>query len=191
MKIIDIIKGDKPSLSFEVFPPKTSDNFESVKEATQEIALLKPSYMSVTYGAGGGTSEYTVNIAENLEKNFGVPTLAHLSCVSSTKDEIHKQLDILKSRGISNILALRGDIPDGMSREHLDYHYASELTAEIKTYGGFCIGAACYPESHPESPRKKLYTGAGRVIRLGCGEAYSHREPFTYASAARERREPC
>ena len=86
MKIIDIITADKPSLSFEVFPPKTSDNFESVKEATQEIARLSPSYMSVTYGAGGGTSEYTVNIAENLEKNYGVPTLAHLSCVSSTKD---------------------------------------------------------------------------------------------------------
>ena len=151
MKIIDIITADKPSLSFEVFPPKTSDTFESVKTATQEIALLKPSYMSVTYGAGGGTSEYTVNIAENLEKNFGVPTLAHLSCVSSTKDEIHKQLDILKDKGISNILALRGDMPDGMHRNHLDYHYASELTAEIKAYGGFCIGAACYPESHPES----------------------------------------
>lgn len=151
MKIIDIITADKPSLSFEVFPPKTSDTLESVRQATQEIALLNPSYMSVTYGAGGGTSEYTVNIAENLEKNFGIPTLAHLSCVSSTKDEIHKQLDILKSRGISNILALRGDIPEGMSRDNLDYHYASELTAEIKAYGNFCIGAACYPESHPES----------------------------------------
>ena len=151
MKIIDIIKADKPSLSFEVFPPKTSDNFESVKEATQEIALLKPSYMSVTYGAGGGTSEFTANIAENLQKNFGVPTLAHLSCVSSTKDEIHKQLEILKTKGINNILALRGDMPEGMSRENLDYHYASELTREIKEYGGFCIGSACYPESHPES----------------------------------------
>ena len=151
MKIIDIITGDKPSLSFEVFPPKTSDAFGSVKTATEEIALLSPSYMSVTYGAGGGTSEFTVNIAENLEKNCGVPALAHLSCVSSTKAEIKAQLDTLREKGIENILALRGDMPEGMSKDNLDYHYASELTREIKAYGGFCIGAACYPESHPES----------------------------------------
>ncbi len=151
MKIIDIITRDKPSLSFEVFPPKTSDAFDSVKTATEEIALLSPSYMSVTYGAGGGTSEFTVNIAENLEKNCSVPALAHLSCVSSTKAEIEAQLDTLRAKGIENILALRGDMPEGMTRDHLDYHYASELTREIKAYGGFCIGAACYPESHPES----------------------------------------
>lgn len=151
MKIIDVITGDRPSLSFEVFPPKTSDNFESVKQATEEIALLSPSYMSVTYGAGGGTSEYTVSIAENIQKKFAVPVLAHLSCVSSTKAEIHSQLDKLREKGIENILSLRGDIPENMSKEHLDYHYASELTKEIKEYGGFCIGAACYPESHPES----------------------------------------
>lgn len=151
MKIIDIIKAEKPSLSFEVFPPKTNDTFESVKKATEEIALLKPSYMSVTYGAGGGTSQHTVSIAENLQKNFSVPSLAHLSCVSSTKDEIKSQLNLLKEKGIENILALRGDIPEGMSKDHLDYHYASELTREIKEYGGFCIGGACYPEAHPES----------------------------------------
>ena len=88
MKVTDVIKGKKPSLSFEVFPPKTSDNFESVKQATEKIAQLSPSYMSVTYGAGGGTSEYTVSIAENIQNKFGVPVLAHLSCVSSTKAEI-------------------------------------------------------------------------------------------------------
>lgn len=152
MKIIDIITAEKPSLSFEVFPPKTSDSFDSIKKATEEIASLAPSYMSVTYGAGGGTSQHTVSIAENLQKNFSVPALAHLSCVSSTKDQISKQLDLLRSKGIENILALRGDIPEGMSRDHLDYHFASELTEEIRQYGGFCIGGACYPESHPESP---------------------------------------
>lgn len=151
MKITEIIGSNKPSLSFEVFPPKTSDNFETVKKATEEIALLKPSYMSVTYGAGGGTSQYTVSIAENLQKNFSVPSLAHLSCVSSTKDEIKSQLGLLKEKGIENILSLRGDIPEGMSKDHLDYHYASELTREIREYGGFCIGGACYPEAHPES----------------------------------------
>ncbi|MBR6567088.1 MAG: methylenetetrahydrofolate reductase [Clostridia bacterium] len=151
MKIIDIINSGKPLLSMEVFPPKTSDTFESVKEATEKIALLKPDFMSVTYGAGGGTSEYTAFIAENIQKNYGVPSLAHLSCISSKKEDIKHQLGLLKSKGIENILALRGDIPEGMSREHLDYHYASELTEEIKAYGRFCIGGACYPESHPES----------------------------------------
>ena len=151
MKIIDIIKSEKPTLSFEVFPPKTTDNMLSVKIATEKIAVLCPDFMSVTYGAGGGTSEFTAEIARNLQDKYDVPVLAHLSCVSSTKDEIHRQLDLLREKGIENILALRGDMPEGMSKEHLDYHYASELTREIKEYGGFCIGGACYPEVHPES----------------------------------------
>lgn len=151
MKIIDIITSDKPSLSFEVFPPKTSDKFDSIKEATEEIAKLSPSFMSVTYGAGGGTSDFTVSIAENLQKNFGVTSLAHLSCISSTKEKVHAQLEKLKEGGIENIMALRGDIPEGMSREHLDYRFASELITEIAATGDFCIGGACYPESHPES----------------------------------------
>ena len=138
MKIIDIITGDKPSLSFEVFPPKTSDAFDSVKTATEEIALLSPSYMSVTYGAGGGTSEFTVNIAENLEKNCGVPALAHLSCVSSTKAEIKAQLDTLREKGIENILALRGDIPkeledaDNVFKVYATY-FANENIVNKKT----------------------------------------------------------
>ena len=103
MKIIDIIKGDKPSLSFEVFPPKTSANFESVKEASEKIALLKPSFMSVTYGAGGGTSEYTVSIAQNIQNNYDVTTLAHLTCVNSTKEEVRARLEALKKSGIENI----------------------------------------------------------------------------------------
>lgn len=151
MKIIDIITGDKPSLSMEVFPPKTNDKFESVKTATEEIAKLSPSFMSVTYGAGGGTSDYTVSIAENIQKNFGVPALAHLSCITSTKERVADQLSQLKKAGIENILALRGDIPEGMTMDHLDYHYASELITEIAATGDFCIGGACYPESHPQS----------------------------------------
>lgn len=150
MKLIDIINSDKPSLSFEVFPPKTDDSFDSVKSAVEEIARLSPSYMSVTYGAGGGTSEYTVEIANDLSK-MGVTPLAHLSCVSSTKSEIIKMLDKMRANGIENILALRGDIPAGFDQGSLEYKYASELTADIKAYGGFCIGGACYPESHPDS----------------------------------------
>ena len=151
MKVIDIIKSGKPSLSLEVFPPKTDDKFESVKSVTEEIAALSPSFMSVTYGAGGGTSDFTVSIANNIQDKYNVPALAHLSCISSTKERVQSQLKQLKEAGIENILALRGDIPEGMSMDHLDYHYASELISEIKKSGDFCIGGACYPESHPES----------------------------------------
>ena len=167
MKLTEIIKGKKPSLSFEVFPPKTSDNFDSVKLATEEIAKLNPSYMSVTYGAGGGTSDYTALIAKNLS-DHGVTALAHLSCISSTKDVVHSQLEKLKGMGIENVLALRGDIPEGMSMEHLDYHYASELTAEIRNFGGFCIGGACYPEGHPES-RNSAEDIESLRIKVECG----------------------
>ncbi len=154
MKITEIISAEKPSLSFEVFPPKTDDNFDTVMTATSEIAKLSPSYMSVTYGAGGGTSEYTAEIASNLLK-CGVTPLAHLSCISSTKETIHKLLCDLKARGIENILALRGDIPHGMTIDNPEYRYASDLTREIRDFGSFCIGGACYPESHPESPNGK------------------------------------
>lgn len=151
MKISEILKQNKPSLSFEVFPPKTDTNYESVAKAVEEIADSKPSFMSVTYGAGGGTSSYTVSIAENIQKNKNVISLAHLSCISSNKELVHSQLEKLREAGIENILALRGDIPEGMSTEKLDYRYASDLAAEIREFGGFCIGGACYPEGHPDS----------------------------------------
>lgn len=151
MKIIDIINSKKTTLSFEVFPPKTSDKVESVKTATEKIAQLKPDFMSVTYGAGGGTSEFTADIAANIQDNYKVPVLAHLTCVSSTKGKIHSVVQNLQERGIKNILALRGDIPEGLDMSNLDYHYASELLCDIKPSGEFCIGGACYPECHPES----------------------------------------
>ena len=156
MKIINIIKADKPSLSFEVFPPKTSDSFDSVKTATEKIASLNPSFMSVTYGAGGGTSEYTAALAEDIKKGFGVESLAHLTCINSTKSDINQRLSKLKSCGIENILALRGDItPENKDKIKFDYKHASELVADIKGFGDFCIGGACYPEIHPESKSQK------------------------------------
>ncbi len=170
MKIIDIITGNKPSLSFEVFPPKTYANFESVKEASEKIALLKPSFMSVTYGAGGGTSEYTVSIAENIQKNYGVTALAHLTCVNSTKEEVKARLEALKANGIENILALRGDIVAGNeNREKWDYKHANELVSEIKELGDFCIGGACYPEGHTESTHQKEdILNLKRKVDAGC-----------------------
>lgn len=153
MKIRDILVQGKPTLSFEVFPPKAEDKYDSVEEAAIRIARLKPAFMSVTYGAGGGTSKYTVDIASSI-KNQGVNALAHLTCVSSTKEEVRRVLGELKTRGIENVLALRGDIPEGGPLAH-DYRYASELIREIRSFDGdFCIGAACYPEGHVESANK-------------------------------------
>ncbi|MBO5232178.1 MAG: methylenetetrahydrofolate reductase [NAD(P)H] [Clostridia bacterium] len=155
MKIIDLLKNEKLSMSFEVFPPKTESGFESVKSATEEIAKLNPAFMSVTYGAGGGTSKYTLDIAKNIKELYGVPTLAHLTCVSSTKQTVKDKIEQIKAAGITNIMALRGDIPKGMEnadRSEWDYKYAVELVRELKAYNpDFCIGGACYPEIHPES----------------------------------------
>lgn len=152
MKLSELFEKKKPTLSFEVFPPKSSDTYENVKIATEGIARLKPDYMSVTYGAGGGTSDYTVDIAADILKNFGVTPLAHLTCLSSGKDKINGVLSQLKENGIENILALRGDIPaDADLNRKREYHYAYELIEDIKKYGDFCIGGACYPESHTES----------------------------------------
>ena len=169
MKIIDIIKTGKPSLSFEVFPPKTSDSFESVKRASEEIATLSPSFMSVTYGAGGGTSEYTLKIAQNLQSK-GITALAHLTCVNSTKEEVASRLKMLKESGIENVLALRGDItPENQNREKWDYHYANELVSEIKKDYNFCIGGACYPEGHPEcDTQSKDIENLKRKVEAGC-----------------------
>lgn len=159
MKIKDILSANKPSLSFEVFPPKTETVFDSVKAATEEIAKLRPSFMSVTYGAGGGTSKYTLDIAKNIKELYGVPTLAHLTCVSSTKESVRQKINEIKAAGITNVMALRGDIPpalEGADRSGWDYRHAVDLIYELKAADpDFCIGAACYPEIHPESPNQK------------------------------------
>ncbi len=169
MKITDIIKSGKPSLSFEVFPPKTSDSFESVKQASEKIATLSPSFMSVTYGAGGGTSEYTLKIAQNLQSK-GITALAHLTCVNSTKEEVEMRLKMLKQSGIENVLALRGDItPENQNREKWDYHYANELVSQIKKDYDFCIGGACYPEGHPECGTQSMdIKNLKRKVEAGC-----------------------
>lgn len=151
MKIIDLLNSGKPSLSFEVFPPKTDAAYESVEKAVKEIASLSPHFMSVTYGAGGGTSSYTVNIASQIQKDFNVPALAHITCISSTRQTVQEQLEKIRQAGLENVLALRGDIPEGSDNSHADYQYASDLVTEIKKTENFCIGGACYPEGHPES----------------------------------------
>ncbi len=159
MKLTKIFEKNTPHLSFEVFPPKTTTAFECVKSATEQIAALKPSFMSVTYGAGGGTSQYTLDIAKNIKAQYGVPTLAHLTCVSSTKDTVRDMIERIKAAGIENIMALRGDIPANMldaDRSAWAYSHAVELVRELKESGAdLCIGGACYPEIHPESANQK------------------------------------
>ncbi len=155
MKITEIFEREGLSLSFEVFPPKTDTAFESVLRATEEIATLSPSFMSVTYGAGGGTSRYTLELARSIEQKYAVPTVAHLTCVSSTRETVRDRLSDMRKMGIENIMALRGDIPrewGECDRNRLDYRFATDLIREIRE-GGYdlAIGAACYPEVHPES----------------------------------------
>lgn len=181
MKVIDILNSGKPTLSLEVFPPKEFANYESVREVVTKIAEIQPAFMSVTYGAGGGTSDYTASLAKEIQ-GHGVTALAHLSCVSSDKTRVQQELVKLKKAGIENILALRGDIPAGLDVANLKYHYASELAEEIRRFNektfkeegdakfsGFCIGGACYPEGHPESPN--IQTDIDNLLRkveAGC-----------------------
>ena len=156
MKIIDRLNEDRINISFEVFPPKTDAGFANVQRATDEIAKLDPSYISVTYGAGGGTSKNTAKIASHIKDDLHVLSLAHLTCASSTKEEVREVIRNLKELGIENILALRGDIPEGMKFPDGDrFHYAYELVEEIRKQGDFCIGAACYPEGHVENEHKE------------------------------------
>lgn len=155
-RITEILENNKKSMSFEVFPPKKEISFDNVRTATEEIAKIGPAFMSVTYGAGGGTSRYTLDIAKNIESNFDFPVITHLTCVSSSRETIDERLKNLKENGIANVMALRGDLtPELMDsdRNKWDFKYAADLVKLIREEGyDFCIGGGCYPEKHPESP---------------------------------------
>ena len=153
MKISEILKQDKVTLSLEVFPPKTSEKYQAVAAAAKKVAELHPDFMSVTYGAGGGTGLYTADIAQEIQEQQGVPMLAHLTCVSSSREHVRKMVGIYKEKGIENILTLRGDIPrDGVLSQ--DYRHAVDLIRDVRELGNFCLGGACYPEGHVETPHK-------------------------------------
>lgn len=159
MKLKDLLNSEDLTLSFEVFPPKTDSNFESVRYATEEIAALKPAFMSVTYGAGGGTGKYTLEIAKNIKARYGVETLAHLTCVSSTKETVAQKIQEIMESGIENVMALRGDLtPELEKSDRTQWHYqhAVDLIYDLKKQvPNLCIGGACYPEIHPESANQK------------------------------------
>lgn len=170
MKISEVLKQDKPTLSFEVFPPKKDTDFAQVEAAATQIAALNPSYMSVTYGAGGSTKGLTIRLAEEIQKKYDVATIAHLTCVCAGKDSIRQALSDMKAAGIENILALRGDIPRDYEGEvFTDFAHASELAELIKACGDFCVGGACYPEVHPDSAdRNADIEGLKRKVEAGC-----------------------
>lgn len=170
MRLSDILNTEQVTISCELFPPKQGAQLENYKKIVAGVAALKPAYMSVTYGATGGTSDYTVELANEVRNVNHIPVLAHLTCASSTKEKVASVIRELKEKKIENILALRGDIP-----EHADfplpdqYHHASELIAEIRAQGDFCIGGACYPEGHPES--ESIFTDLDHLkekVDAGC-----------------------
>ena len=170
MKIRDLITQDKATLSFEVFPPKKDTDFADVEAAALGIAALKPDYMSVTYGAGGSTKGHTIQLAQEIQEKYDVPTIAHLTCVCASKDGIKNALAEMKSAGIENILALRGDIPKNYDGQvFAEFSHASELVELIKETGDFCVGGACYPEVHPDSANKHDdIAGLKKKVDAGC-----------------------
>ena len=170
MKLDEILSQNNVTLSFEVFPPKATANYEAVKAAAYAVAERRPSYMSVTYGAGGTTRGNTLEIAKGIQEKYGVTTIAHLTCAGATKESIQQALTEMKDAGIENVLALRGDRPKDFEGDPFtDYHYASELAADIKAFGGMCIGGACYPEGHVESENTHQdILNLKRKVEAGC-----------------------
>ncbi|MBC2579538.1 methylenetetrahydrofolate reductase [NAD(P)H] [Clostridium sp. DJ247] len=151
MFIKDILSEKKQTVSFEIFPPKKDQNLDSIYKTIAELSKLKPDFISVTYGAGGSSKDRTVEISSKIKNEFGIEALAHLTCVSSTKDEIKEILSELKNHNVNNVLALRGDIPkDFAGKEDLNYKYAKDLIRDIWDIGEFSIAAAAYPEGHIE-----------------------------------------
>lgn len=170
MKISELLKKNEITISCELFPPKKWSGLAKAHEVVHEMAKIKPAYISVTYGASGGISEHTVDIANEVQNVNGVTALAHLTCASSGREKIREVLGQLQEKKIENILALRGDIPADLDFPLPNqYHHASELIEEIKAFGDFCIGGACYPEGHPEAESiEKDLDNLKRKVDMGC-----------------------
>lgn len=158
MKISDLLNMKKPTISLEVFPPKPDYPIETIFRTLDELKKLNPDFISVTYGAGGGNRERTVEIAAKVKQDYEIEALAHLTCVGHSKAEIEGIARSLSEEGIENILALRGDYPENLPRKTGEFSYALDLIEFLKTKGDFSIGAAAYPEGHPETtqPEKEL-----------------------------------
>jgi methylenetetrahydrofolate reductase (NADPH) len=155
MRIVDKLKGKSPAISFEFFPPKGPEGVESLFATVAELSPFEPTYVSVTYGAGGSTRQRTVDLVGRIQRDVGIDAMAHLTCVGATQSELSGVLDQLEAAGVSNVIALRGDPPKGSTSFVTPpggFGHASELAAFVKRRGTFCVAGACYPEKHPESP---------------------------------------
>ena len=170
MKISELLKSKEITISCELFPPKKGSELQKAHDLVREIAQLCPTFISVTYGATGGISEHTVNLANEAQNVNGITALAHLTCASSDRNKIQEVLGELKQNKIENILALRGDIPVNADFPLPNqYRHASELIAEIRAFGDFCIGGACYPEGHPEAESVEAdIDNLKRKVEAGC-----------------------
>ncbi|MCK5842479.1 MAG: methylenetetrahydrofolate reductase [NAD(P)H] [Candidatus Sabulitectum sp.] len=153
MRIADIYKKNKPVLSLEVFPPKPGHSLKTVFRTLDHLCDLNPSFVSVTYASQGESSSRTVEIATRVRDEYSCESLAHITCIGHTKEEITSVLNDLEARNVGNVLALRGDMPADQSGVSRDYRFASELITEIASRGSFCVGAAAYPEGHIEAKR--------------------------------------
>lgn len=190
MKIQNILDEKKASVSFEIFPPKEWDKLENTKAVVNQMAKSSPAFMSVTYGAAGTTSGFTAEIAAEIQKN-GVTPLAHLTCLTSTRDKIRTVVNQMQQNGVENILALRGDIPEGfVFPDNQYFEYASQLVEEIQSMGDFCIGAACYPEIHPES-RDRVADIDYLKQKVDCGVDFLTSQMFFDNNAFLNFREMC
>lgn len=168
MKIKDLLSENRVTFSCEIFPPKKEEGFHGVIQVADRICEMGADFVSVTYGAGGGTSKRTVEIASHIQNNRHTPALAHLTCYGSTREQIRERLNEMKAAGIENVLALRGDKPKNFTGGG-DYAYAIELIRDIRSQGDFCIGGACYPEGHVECEHKETDIGfLKEKVDAGC-----------------------
>jgi methylenetetrahydrofolate reductase (NADPH) len=168
MRIDEILRADGPVFSFEFFPPKTEPGERNLYAALAELRSLEPSFVSVTYGAGGSTREKTIEIVKRIREQYGLEAMAHFTCVGATVPELHETLDEMERAGIDNVLALRGDPPAGQefwTKTEGGLEYSRELVELIDDGYPFAIGAACFPETHihAESPEADLEHLAEKV----------------------------
>lgn len=157
MRITELLKAGYPSFSFEFFPPKSAEGEATLWASLQDLKELRPSFVSVTYGAGGSTRQKTVEITRRIKHELQIEAMAHLTCVGATQAELKGVLEELKGSGIENVLALRGDPPKSQSKFEVTpggFRYASELTEFAKSNFDFCLGGAAYPEGHLECASK-------------------------------------
>jgi methylenetetrahydrofolate reductase (NADPH) len=194
MRISDALARQRPFFSFEFFPPKDDEAREHLLETVEALHPLRPAFVSVTWGAGGSTRARTLDLAKQIKSRSGIEVMAHVTCTGSTRTQLREIFTELEAGGIENIMALRGDPPKGSAQfmpGENGFHQASELIAMLRRVFRFCIGAACYPEKHPEAPdmesdlrhlREKVDAGADFLVTQFF---FENERYFTFVARAR------